>query len=80
MRRPLMRFFSYSDPKQNTQEQTNKVRSHPWIAKDVPVRGFILDVETSLLREMQPIAQQTAGCKNLGLQDFGSGASGSQEL
>ena len=55
-----MRFFSYSDPDQNTREQIDKVRSHPWIAKDVPVRGFIFDVETGLLREAQQIAQQTA--------------------
>ena len=55
-----MRFFSYKDPEHNIQEQINKVRSHPWIAKDVPVRGFIFDVETGLLREVQPIAQQMA--------------------
>ena len=40
-----MRFFSYKDPEQNTREQIKKVRSHPWIAKDVPVRGVIFDVE-----------------------------------
>lgn len=55
-----MRFFSYRDPEQNTQEQIKKVRSHPWIAKDVPVRGFIFDVETGLLREVKANAQQTA--------------------
>jgi carbonic anhydrase len=55
-----MRFFSYSDPEQNTREQINKVRSHPWIAKDVPVRGVIFDVEAGLLREVQPIARHTA--------------------
>jgi len=55
-----MRFFSYSDPEQNTLEQIKKVRSHPWIAKDVPVRGVIFDVETGLLREAQRIPQQTA--------------------
>ena len=47
-----MRFFSYSDPEQNTREQIEKVRAHPWIAKDVAVRGFIFDVETGLLREV----------------------------
>jgi carbonic anhydrase len=36
-----MRFFSYRDPEQNTREQIAKVRSHPWIAKEVPVRGLI---------------------------------------
>jgi carbonic anhydrase len=55
-----MRFFSYRDPEQNTREQIKKVRSHPWIAKDVPVRGVIFDVDTGLLREVQPAVQQTA--------------------
>jgi carbonic anhydrase len=55
-----MRFFSYKDAEQNTREQIKKVRSHPWIAKEVPVRGFIFDVATGLLREVQPMAQHTA--------------------
>ena len=54
-----MRFFSYSDPEKNTQDQINMVRSHPWISKDVPVRGFVYDMETGLLREVQPIARHT---------------------
>jgi len=48
-----MRFFSYKDPEENTQGQIKKVRSHPWIAKDIPVRGFIFDVETGRLREVK---------------------------
>lgn len=55
-----MRFFSFRDPEQNTREQIDKVRSHPWIAKDVPVRGFIFDMETGLLQEVQPIARSTS--------------------
>ena len=47
-----MRFFSYKDPEQNTREQIEKVRSHPWIDKNVPVRGFIFDVETGRIREV----------------------------
>src|SRR3954471_24300618 len=47
-----MRFFSYKDPEQNTREQMVKVRSHPWIAKEVPVRGVIFDVETGVIREV----------------------------
>jgi carbonic anhydrase len=43
-----MRFFSYKDPEQNTREQIKKVRSHPWISKDVPVRGAIFDVATGV--------------------------------
>jgi carbonic anhydrase len=55
-----MRFFSYKDPEENTREQIKRVRSHPWIAKDVPVRGVIFDVNTGLLREVKLTAQQTA--------------------
>jgi len=48
-----MRFFSYKDPELNTREQIEKIRSHPWIAKDVPVRGVIFDVATGRLREVK---------------------------
>ena len=47
-----MRFFSYKDPEQNTRDQIKKVRSHPWISKEVPVRGAIFDVATGRLREV----------------------------
>jgi carbonic anhydrase len=56
-----MRFFSYKDPEQNTREQMKKVRSHPWIAKEVPVRGFIFDVQTGLIREVQQASRHAAG-------------------
>jgi carbonic anhydrase len=55
-----MRFFSYKDPEQNTREQIKKVRSHPWIAKEVSVRGFIFDVETGLIREVHRAAHDAA--------------------
>jgi carbonic anhydrase len=55
-----MRFFAFKDPEQNTREQINLVRSHPWIAKEIPVRGFVFDMETGLLSEVLPKAQQTA--------------------
>jgi carbonic anhydrase len=50
-----MRFFAFKDPEQNTREQMTMVRSHPWIAKEVPVRGFIFDVDTGLIREVQRV-------------------------
>jgi carbonic anhydrase len=53
-----MRFFSYTDPEQHTRDQIKKVRSHPWI--EVPVRGFVLDMETGLLREVDAIPKQGA--------------------
>ncbi|MFL5307508.1 MAG: beta-class carbonic anhydrase [Polyangia bacterium] len=47
-----MDFFSYKDPVQHTREQIHRVRSHPWIAGDIPVRGFVFDMETGLLTEV----------------------------
>jgi carbonic anhydrase len=52
-----MRFFSFKDPVQNTREQIKTVRSHPWIAKEVPVRGFVFDVETGLLSEIEAVRE-----------------------
>lgn len=47
-----MCFHSYKDPAEHTKEQIKKVRSHPWIAKEVPVRGFVFDVDTGRLQEV----------------------------
>jgi carbonic anhydrase len=55
-----MRFFSYKDPVQHTRDQMTKVRSHPWIAKEVAVRGFVFDMETGLLSEVEAVPRQTA--------------------
>lgn len=55
-----MRFFSYKDPEQHTREQIKRVRSHPWISKDVAVRGFVFDMETGLLSEVEAVPRQTA--------------------
>jgi len=32
----------------------SKARSHPWIAAEVPVRGFVFDVNTGRLTEVLP--------------------------
>jgi carbonic anhydrase len=50
-----MRFFSYKDPEQNARQQIRTVRAHPWIAKEIPVRGFVFDMETGLLHEVEAI-------------------------
>jgi hypothetical protein len=60
MRRPArMRFFSYNPRAEHSgPDQEGEITC--WIAKDVPVRGLVFDVETGLLREPQRIPQQTA--------------------
>jgi carbonic anhydrase len=45
-------FYSFTDVEQNTREQVQKARSHPWISPDVPVRGFIYDVNSGRLSEV----------------------------
>src|ERR1700722_9769372 len=55
-----MRLFSFKDPEENTREQMKKVRSHPWIAKEVPVRGFVFDVETGLITEVHRVPHDVA--------------------
>lgn len=47
-------FFSFTDADENTKEQIQKARSHPWISKEVPVRGFVYDLATGMLREVFP--------------------------
>jgi carbonic anhydrase len=53
-----MRFFSFKNPEENTREQIKKVRSHPWIAKNIPVRGFVFDMETGLLSEVEAVPKR----------------------
>jgi carbonic anhydrase len=55
-----MRFFSFKDPVENTIEQIKLVRSHPWIKKEIPVRGFVFDMKTGLLSEVVAAEKQSA--------------------
>jgi carbonic anhydrase len=48
------RFYTFTDAEENTKEQIQKARSHPWISQDVPVRGFVYDVHSGRLSEVLP--------------------------
>jgi carbonic anhydrase len=45
-------FHAFEDLEANVREQVRRVKSHPWIPKHIPVRGFIYDVKTGRLREV----------------------------
>jgi carbonic anhydrase len=45
-------FHTFSDLEDNVRHQVQKVKSHPWIPDRIPVRGFIYDVRTGLLAEV----------------------------
>jgi carbonic anhydrase len=46
-------FYAFSDPEENVWEQIQRIKSHPWIPKHIPVRGFIYDVRSGRLREVR---------------------------
>jgi carbonic anhydrase len=48
------KFHCYSDVNRQTQKQVLKLRSHPWIPKDVVIRGFVFDLSTGELAEVTP--------------------------
>jgi len=53
-------FHAFDDLESNVRRQIERVRSHPWVPRQIPVRGFIYDVKTGRLREVQPSAKTAA--------------------
>jgi carbonic anhydrase len=45
-------FHAFTDLGQNVRGQIKKVRSHPWVPKEISVRGFVYDVATGRLEEV----------------------------
>ena len=46
-------FYAFDDLEANLRQQVQRVKSHPWIPKHIPVRGFIYDVKTGALKEVE---------------------------
>lgn len=46
-------FYAFDDLEANVRLQVHRVKSHPWIPKHIPVRGFVYDVKTGRLREVK---------------------------
>ena len=53
-------FHAFTDLESNVRRQIERVRSHPWIPKQIPVRGFLYDVKTGRLREVRPVEKTVA--------------------
>ncbi len=45
-------FHAFSNLEDNVREQIQRVKSHPWIPSNIPVRGFIYDVKSGKLSEV----------------------------
>jgi carbonic anhydrase len=48
-------FYAFQNIEENVRQQLQKLRSHPWIPKQVPVRGFVYDVSNGRLREIEDL-------------------------
>ena len=46
-------FYAFKNIDENVRHQLQKLRTHPWIPKEISIRGFVYDVATDLLREIQ---------------------------
>jgi carbonic anhydrase len=46
-------FHAFDDLEENVRQQMHRVKSHPWIPKHIPVRGFVYDVKTGKLTEVE---------------------------
>ncbi len=45
-------FYAFKNIEENVRHQLEKLRTHPWVPKDVIVRGFVYDVTSGRLREV----------------------------
>jgi len=46
-------FYAFQNIEENVRHQLEKLRNHPWIPKTMIVRGFVYDVTTGRLHEVQ---------------------------
>jgi carbonic anhydrase len=46
-------FYTFRDVEENVRHQLQKLHTHPWIPRTIPVRGFVYDVSSGLLREIK---------------------------
>lgn len=54
-------FYSFRDVEDNVRRQVQRLQSHPWIPQQVAVRGFVYDVTSGRLREVEPELARRAG-------------------
>jgi carbonic anhydrase len=47
-------FYAFSDLETNLRRQLAKVHAHPWVPRQIPVRGFIYNVHSGELTEVRP--------------------------
>jgi carbonic anhydrase len=46
------RFYTFKKPEENVRKQLEKLKSHPWVRKEISVRGFVYNVDSGRLTEV----------------------------
>jgi carbonic anhydrase len=46
-------FHAFADVEANVRRGVQRIRAHPWIPQQIPVRGFVYDVKTGKLAEVK---------------------------
>ena len=54
-------FYAFQNIEENVRHQLQKLHTHPWIPASVAVRGFVYDVTTGHLREIEHGLKPLAG-------------------
>ncbi len=54
-------FHAFGNLEENVRQQIQQVKSHPWIPKHIPVRGFVYDVKSGRLHEVTEKLVRKAG-------------------
>jgi len=53
-------FCAFDDVEENVRRQMLKLKSHPWVPQQIPVRGFVYDVRSGKLGEVSAQKSRTA--------------------
>jgi len=48
-----IRFYSFTNLEDNVRRQVGKIKNHPLIPKEIPITGFVYEVESGLLRKVE---------------------------
>ena len=54
-------FHAFDDLAENVRAQVERIKSHPWVPQNIPVRGFVYDVKTGRLHEVVEEAPRKVG-------------------
>jgi carbonic anhydrase len=46
-------FHAFANPEENVRRQIEKLRSHPWVPKQIAIRGFVYNEKTGKLAEVR---------------------------